>query len=100
MLPHPKRYAELAGNCKRRRIKSRRDNILILYGRGGRDTAIQVKELAQAVNYEKNGIVDSYDPKMFFEPVEPPTTAAPTEVNTNVAEGLGLSSELELPVDE
>ncbi len=59
-----------------------------------------VKELAQAVNYEKNGIVDSYDPKMFFEPVEPPTTAAPTEVNTNVAEGLGLSSELELPVDE
>lgn len=37
-----------------------------------------LKELTKSLKYEKNSAVDGYDPKMFFEPVEP-TTAAATE---------------------
>ena len=36
-----------------------------------------LKDMAKKLKYEKNSAVDGYDPKMFFEPVEP-TTAATT----------------------
>ena len=35
-----------------------------------------IKELIKSLKYEKNSAVDSYDPKMFFEPEEPATTEA------------------------
>ena len=41
-----------------------------------------VEGLAKELDYDKNGAVDGYDPKMFFV-AEQPTTAAP---ETTVAE--------------
>lgn len=38
-----------------------------------------MKELADKLDYQKNGAVDRYDPKMFFVAKEPETTAATTE---------------------
>lgn len=35
-----------------------------------------LKNMAKDMKYEKNSAVDGYDPKMFFEPVEPTTAAA------------------------
>ncbi len=44
-----------------------------------KDFTAYMKELADKLDYQKNGAVDGYDPKMFFVAKEPETTAATTE---------------------
>ena len=44
-----------------------------------KDFTNYLKELAGKVDYDKNNAVDGYDPKMFFVPKEPETTAAAKE---------------------
>lgn len=43
-----------------------------------KDFTAYMKELADKLDYQKNGAVDGYDPKMFFVAKEPETTAATT----------------------
>ena len=43
-----------------------------------KDFTAYMKELADKLDYQKNGAVDRYDPKMFFVAKEPETTAATT----------------------
>ncbi len=47
-----------------------------------------LKELTKSLKYEKNNAVDGYDPKMFFEPVQP-TTAAATAAGAGDSESAG-----------
>lgn len=44
-----------------------------------KDFTAYMKELADKLDYQKNGAVDRYDPKMFFVAKEPETTAATTD---------------------
>lgn len=52
----------------------------VLYNMKNKDFEKYLKDLAKELKYEKNGAVDSYDPKMFFEPVK--ATTAPAAVSS------------------
>ncbi len=48
----------------------------VLYNMKNEDFEKYLKDLAKDLKYEKNGAVDGFDPKMFFEPVKATTAPA------------------------
>lgn len=50
----------------------------VLYNMKHEDFEKYLKELVKKLKYDKNGAVDGYDPKMFFEPVKATTAPATT----------------------
>ena len=51
----------------------------VLHKAKEKDFEDYLKTLTEDLDYEKSSAVDSYDPKMFFEPVQPTTAAKSNE---------------------
>ena len=61
-------------------FESEQNRSTVLSAMKSKDFEKYVKGLAEELEYEKNGVVDSYDPKMFFVAEEPTTAAEETTV--------------------
>ena len=61
-------------------FESEQNRSTVLSAMKSKDFEKYVKGLAEELEYEKNGVVDSYDPKMFIVAEEPTTAAEETTV--------------------